>query len=333
MKLKLIRRRPLKCVSRCYPRKQARKNIFASALLRAALLLTLAGGHNMAYAAGQDNQPGQESAGSPTSGATGPSSGSSATGQPGAQSVGPPSGSGSQPSGALNGAATTGIQVVLTPASDPVSVDQGIEVTQAVLRQAPGRDDYWLSADLSVLLNPTLTDAVNRGVPLYFVLEAELLKPRWYWTDERLISKARIYRLHYHAITRQYRLQSLSASSLAPSGPGLSLTNPSSWLAPLGFGSGASTPTAQAAQTAGLYQAFASLREALQAMGRVRSWPLTENIRLQAGQSYELRLRMRLDASQLPRPLQIPGISQRDWSIEGAWKRFLFEIGTKKSAP
>ncbi|MFZ9524788.1 MAG: hypothetical protein ACO27P_06510 [Burkholderiaceae bacterium] len=42
---------------------------------------------------------------------------------------------------------------------------------------------------------------------------------------------------------------------------------------------------------------------------------------------------MRLDASQLPRPLQIPGISQRDWSIEGTWKRFPLEIGTKKNAP
>jgi hypothetical protein len=75
------------------------------------------------------------------------------------------------------------------------------------------------------------------------------------------------------------------------------------------------------------------LQEALQAMGRVRAWPFIEQMRLQAGQGYELRLRMRLDASQLPRPLQIPGISQRDWSIEGTWKRFPLEIGTKKNAP
>jgi hypothetical protein len=220
-----------------------------------------------------------------------------------------------------------------TAGPDPVSIEQGIEVMQASLLQVAGRDDYWLSADLSVLLNPTLSDAVNRGVALYFVLEAELLKPRWYWTDDRLVGKSRIYRLHYHAITRQYRLQSLSANSQALVASGLSFSNPSSWLASLGIGSVSAPSTNHLAQTAGLHQGFASLREALQAMGRVRAWPLIENMRLQPGQPYELRLRMRLDASQLPRPLQIPGISQKDWSIEGTWKRFPFEIGTKKSAP
>ena len=220
-----------------------------------------------------------------------------------------------------------------TASPDPVSIEQGIEVTQASLLPVAGRDDYWLSADVSVVLNPTLSDAVNRGVPLYFVLEAELLKPRWYWTDDRLVGKSRIYRLHYHAITRQYRLQSLSANSQVTGASGPSFSNPSGWFVSLGVGSVSAPSTNQIAQTAGLYQAFASLREALQVMGRVRAWPLIENTRLQPGQPYELRLRMRLDASQLPRPLQIPGISQKDWSIEGSWKRFPFEIGTKKSAP
>jgi hypothetical protein len=338
MKLKLNKRSPVKGSSVGSHREPAReqgfsrrKRGFSRPLLRAALILTLAGGYSMAYTASQDNQPGQDA---PTSGSSGTVSGSPTAAQPGAPSAGTATGlGGAYPGGALNGAATTAIQLVLTPSPDPLSAEQAIEVTQAALRQAQGRDDYWLSADLSVLLNPTLTDAVNRGVPLYFVLEAELLKPRWYWTDERLMSKTRVYRLHYHAITRQYRLQSLSASSQAIGGQGLSLTSPSTWLAPFGIGSGASSATTQAAQTAGLHQAFASLREALQAMGRVRSWPLIENIRLQSGQSYELRLRMRLDASQLPRPLQIPGISQKDWSIEGTWKRFPFEIGTKKNAP
>lgn len=224
------------------------------------------------------------------------------------------------------------ITTLSTPAQDAVSLEQGIEVLQASLRQVPSRDDYWLSADLSVQLNPTLTDAVNRAVPLYFVLEAELLRPRWYWADERLLSKARIYRLHYHAITRQYRLQSLSTSQNTGT-TSLSVANPASWLAALGIGVSASPTNAQSAQAAGLYQSFSSLQEALQAMGRVRAWPFIEQMRLQAGQGYELRLRMRLDASQLPRPLQIPGISQRDWSIEGTWKRFPLEIGTKKNAP
>ena len=214
---------------------------------------------------------------------------------------------------------------------ESTSLEQGIEVLRAGLQAVAGRDDYWLNADLSVMLNPTLSDAVNRGLSLYFVLDAELIKPRWYWLDERVVTKSRFYRLHYHALTREYRLQSASLpQSLSP---GFSLGNPSSWLAPLGLASGPASSTNQSPGAAGFYQPFGSLQEALSAMGRLRAWPLIENTRLPAGQGYELRLRMRLDASQLPRPLQIPGISQKDWSIEGAWKRFPLEIGTKKNAP
>lgn len=50
------------------------------------------------------------------------------------------------------------ITTLSTPTQDAVSLEQGIEVLQASLRQVPSRDDYWLSADLSVQLNPTLTD-------------------------------------------------------------------------------------------------------------------------------------------------------------------------------
>lgn len=229
-------------------------------------------------------------------------------------------------------AAVAAAQLVFNSTAEAPSLEQGIEVLQAGLLQVAGRDDYWINAGLSILLNPTLSDAVNRGVPLYFVLDAELIKPRWYWSDERLALRSRVYRLHYHAITRQYRLQSVTASPQTSGSPPLSLTNPATWLAPLGLGP-AATGTGPTPQSTGLYQSFASLQEALQAMGRVRGWPLIENQRLQTGQSYELRLRMRLDANQLPRPLQIPGISQKDWSIESPWKRYPFEIATKKSAP
>jgi len=43
-------------------------------------------------------------------------------------------------------------------------------------------------------------------VPLYFVVEFELSRPRWYWWDERTVSRATQLRLSYHALSRQYRL-------------------------------------------------------------------------------------------------------------------------------
>jgi hypothetical protein len=43
-------------------------------------------------------------------------------------------------------------------------------------------------------------------VPLYFVVEFELTRPRWYWFDEKAAARRIQLRLSYHALSRQYRL-------------------------------------------------------------------------------------------------------------------------------
>jgi len=55
-------------------------------------------------------------------------------------------------------------------------------------------------------LTPRLEEALNRGLPLYFVIEFELTRSRWYWFDEKSVSDALRYRLSFNALTRQYRL-------------------------------------------------------------------------------------------------------------------------------
>jgi hypothetical protein len=69
-------------------------------------------------------------------------------------------------------------------------------------------EGYVLSADFSVSLNARLEDAVARGVGLYFVIDFELSRSRWYWLDEQLASRSQSLLLSYHALTRQYRLSS-----------------------------------------------------------------------------------------------------------------------------
>lgn len=69
-----------------------------------------------------------------------------------------------------------------------------------------GGDSWMLSAEFEVPLTGAFEDAVRRGVPLYFVLEFELIRPRWWWTDERVAERSMVYRLAYHALTRQFRL-------------------------------------------------------------------------------------------------------------------------------
>jgi hypothetical protein len=48
----------------------------------------------------------------------------------------------------------------------------------------------------------------RRGVTLYFVVDFELSRSRWYWLDEQVASRSQTYQLSYHALTRQYRLSS-----------------------------------------------------------------------------------------------------------------------------
>ena len=69
-------------------------------------------------------------------------------------------------------------------------------------------DAYVLNAEFDVALNPTLEEALQKGVPLYFELEFELVRSRKYWFDEKVLSFATQYRVSYNALTRQYRLAS-----------------------------------------------------------------------------------------------------------------------------
>jgi hypothetical protein len=80
----------------------------------------------------------------------------------------------------------------------------GIEVRRAALISA--EDGYVLEAEFDIALTHTLEEALNKGVPLYFNLEFELTRPRWYWLNEKLTNARQQYRLSYNALTLQYRV-------------------------------------------------------------------------------------------------------------------------------
>jgi hypothetical protein len=94
--------------------------------------------------------------------------------------------------------------LVLLLAAAPAAQAEGIDVNRAALVAA--EEGYFLEADFGVALNPTLEDALNKGVPLYFLLEFVIIRPRWYWFNENILDTRQQYRLSYNALTRQYRL-------------------------------------------------------------------------------------------------------------------------------
>jgi hypothetical protein len=78
------------------------------------------------------------------------------------------------------------------------------EVEHAALRAVD--EGLVLDADFSIELTPRLKEVVTNGVPLYFVIEFELGRDRWYWFDERAATETLHKRLSYHPLSRQYRL-------------------------------------------------------------------------------------------------------------------------------
>ena len=65
-----------------------------------------------------------------------------------------------------------------------------------------------LSAEFELALTSTLEEALQKGIPLYFVIEFELTRARWYWLDEKVVDWSLTYRVSYSPLTRQYRVSS-----------------------------------------------------------------------------------------------------------------------------
>jgi hypothetical protein len=165
-----------------------------------------------------------------------------------------------------------------------------VEVIDA--RLAASEEGLLLSADFAFEFNPRLSEAVANGVPLYFVVEFELTRPRWYWFDENAVSRRTQLRLSYHALSRQYRVST---------GP--------------------------------LHQNFSTLDDALDVMRRLRNWQVLERSVTLTGSSYEAAVRMRMDPAQLPRPLQLSALTNRELRLDSPWKRFIFLPPRPTTAP
>lgn len=83
---------------------------------------------------------------------------------------------------------------------------QADEIAVRDTRLIVGEEGVALHADFGVTLTSRLENALHMGVALYFTMEFECTRPRWYWLDDRIASVSRSTRLSFHALTRTYRL-------------------------------------------------------------------------------------------------------------------------------
>lgn len=86
----------------------------------------------------------------------------------------------------------------------PAAHAEGIALKNA--RVEAVEEGWQLDAEFDIHFSPKLEEAVNRGVPLYFVLDFEMTRPRWYWFDEKPVHFSQTYKVSYTPLLRQYRL-------------------------------------------------------------------------------------------------------------------------------
>jgi hypothetical protein len=146
-------------------------------------------------------------------------------------------------------------------------------------------EGIYLAANLKFELPQPVEDALLKGVPMFFVAEAEVSRERWYWTDKRLPAAERHLRLAFQPLTRRWRLN-VASGTLNSANLGLALG-----------------------------QSFDSLPEALSAVQRLPRWKIADMADLDGEGRYKVEFRFRLDLSQLPRPLQIGAFGQSDWNL------------------
>ena len=91
------------------------------------------------------------------------------------------------------------LQLLTAPA-----LAQGVELATLEASKADGA----LNLDFVARVNlpKAVEDALLRGVPIYFVAEAQLYRNRWYWRDERVARVSRSWRVAFQPLTSAWRV-------------------------------------------------------------------------------------------------------------------------------
>lgn len=97
------------------------------------------------------------------------------------------------------------VALLMLLAAAGARAQERIGVIAAALEPADGGGAV-LNATFEFEMPQVLEEAVQKGIAIYFNIEFELYRKRWYWLDRKLSSSDLTYRLSYSPLTRQYRL-------------------------------------------------------------------------------------------------------------------------------
>jgi hypothetical protein len=174
------------------------------------------------------------------------------------------------------------------------AVAEGISISKAEARLTEG--GYQLSANFDIQLSPMVEMALKRGVTLYFVSELAINRSRWYWLDTDVARDEQTAKLSFNALTQQYRITRGS-----------------------------------------LFQSFYELEDALLVLGHQIAPPVPLALLDKDGGGFFSRMlkkgsdccsafaQMRLDVTQLPKPLQVNALTNEDWNLKSEPYRWILK--------
>ena len=138
----------------------------------------------------------------------------------------------------------------------------------------PVEGAYVLNAEFEVIFSSEIEGALNKGVPLSFLIEFQITSPQRYWFDDEIVSASTRIDISYHALSRQYLFKRGSHQ-----------------------------------------QSFATLQDVKEELAYLHGWKVIDKSLLKKGEVYNAALRIRLDQSALPQPLQVEALSSDDWAM------------------
>lgn len=143
---------------------------------------------------------------------------------------------------------------------------------------------YYLDSFARLDLGDAAEAALANGVNLFFLVEVAVHRKRKWWIDTPVLERRLRYKLYYYDLTLHYRVEDMQT--------------------------GESTN-------------YRSLAAALRKLGRIDKFALIPQSRLSSNGRYSASIRLGLDHTRLPGPLQAQALVSREWQLESEEFRWL----------
>ncbi len=163
--------------------------------------------------------------------------------------------------------------MILLFSSSTIAADNSLTIKNAEINSQ--FEAYFLNADFDLSFNDDLDEAIRKGIPINFIIEFELKKPRKYWFDEEVAKKTKEILLTYHALSKQFILSESENHLIA----------------------------------------FDNLTQAKNELKRIKNWRIFDKSQIDDTDKYSAYLQVKLDQTKLPKQLQADITSNQEWQL------------------